>query len=176
MTIQTYFVLLSIFIVAIPLTSTIYAQGENVTTTEEPKFLAIQHAQYGSISEINATTYSLELSDISDKTILFSDRPDRIVTSVSTNDFIANWSVGEDSFAEDAPNAVLIIDESEKQYDAIVDLFDPVYDPNKKSLKYEISPVNASSIGLPSEFESITLVVDTFIDRDNFGAIITEDK
>ena len=39
----------------------------------------MQHAQSGLLSEINATTYSLELNDVSDKTILFSDRHDRIV-------------------------------------------------------------------------------------------------
>lgn len=41
-------------------------------------FLFIQHAQSGSVSEVNATTSTLELSDVSDKTIMFSDRPDRI--------------------------------------------------------------------------------------------------
>jgi len=44
-----------------------------------------------SISEINETAYSLELNDVSDKTILFSDRPDRIVKTTSTLDFIGNW-------------------------------------------------------------------------------------
>ena len=69
-------------------TNTINAQ-ENTTTSEELiKFFAIQHAQSGSISEINATAYTLELNEVSDKTILFSDRPDRIVTSISTFEFI----------------------------------------------------------------------------------------
>ena len=56
---------------------------ENMTDSEEPKFFVIQHAQSGSISEINETTYTLELNDVSDNTILFSDRPDRIVKSES---------------------------------------------------------------------------------------------
>ena len=57
----------------------------------------------------------LELNEISDKTILFSDRPDRIVTSESTVDFIGNWSTREDSFAIDAPNSVLVIDKVREQ-------------------------------------------------------------
>lgn len=65
------------------------------------------------MSEINAITYTLELRITSDKTILFSDRPDRIVLSVSTLDFIGNWSTGEDSFSKDVPNAVLVVDEVE---------------------------------------------------------------
>ena len=126
---------LSVFSVGTSLTTVVHAQEGN-TTDHAPKFFAIQHAQSGSISEINETTYSLELNDVSDKTILFSDRPDRIVKSVSTTDFIGNWSTGEDSFAVDAPNAVLVVDE--KQQDVtIIELFDPVYDSDKKSLTYE---------------------------------------
>ena len=67
--------------------------GGNITD-HVPKFFAIQHAQSGSISEINVTTYSLELNDVSEKTILFSDRPDRIVKSMSTSNFVGNWVCG----------------------------------------------------------------------------------
>ncbi|MGD1834718.1 MAG: hypothetical protein ACPKQO_03260, partial [Nitrososphaeraceae archaeon] len=117
----------------------VYAQ-EN-TTDYVPKFFAIQHANSGKISEINETTYSLELNDLSDKTILFSDRPDVIVKSISTTDFIGNWSIGEDSFAVNAPNAVLVVDKQEGEQDvAIVELFNPIYDSDKKALKYETIP------------------------------------
>ena len=75
------------------------------------KFLSIQGAQSGSVSEVNATTSTLELNDVSDKTIIFSDRPDRIVASTNTTDFIGNWSTGLTSFAVDPPNAVLILDD-----------------------------------------------------------------
>ena len=50
----------------------VYAQqGQTATTIEFPQFLAIQHAQSGIISEINSTSYSLQLNDLTDKTILF---------------------------------------------------------------------------------------------------------
>ena len=137
-----------------------YAQ-ENQTTIETPKFFAIQHANSGSLSEINTTSYSLELNDFSYKTILFSDRPDRIVSSVSTTDFIGNWSVGENSFAVDVPNAMLVVDEIEGKQDiAIVELFDPIYDSDNKTLKYEVTPDNATSINVPGEFGQITLFID----------------
>ena len=96
-------------------TNAVYAQ-EN-TESEEPKFFAIQHAQSGSISKINETAYSLELNDVSDKTILFSDRPDRIVKLISTSDFVGEWSTGEDNFGVDVPNAVLVVDEQEEIQD-----------------------------------------------------------
>ena len=81
-------VLILSFLVTISTSYSIYAK-ENMTDTKY-KFFAIQHAQLGSISKINETSYTLELNDVSDKMILFSDRPDRIVTSVSTFDFIGN--------------------------------------------------------------------------------------
>ncbi|MDX1373830.1 MAG: hypothetical protein R3321_15250 [Nitrososphaeraceae archaeon] len=150
---------ISVFVIAAT-SSTVYAQEEN-TTDNVPEFFAIQHAQSGSISEINETAYSLELNDISDKIILFSDRPDRIVKSISTSDFIGNWSTGEDSFALDAPNAVLVVDEKDKQDIVVVELFSPIYDSDKKALKYDATPDNATSIYLEGEFGQTTIIIDT---------------
>ena len=150
--------LLSVFVIG-TLTTVVYAQ-ENMTDSEEPKFFAIQRAQSGSITEINRTAYSLELNDVSDKTILFSDRPYRIVMSESTSDFIYNWSIGEDSFAVDSPNSVLIVDEQGEQDIVIIELFNPVYDANEKTLKYEVTAYNTTGINLPNEFGRSTLIID----------------
>ena len=158
----TFTILLSTLsiLIVVSTSDSVYAQ-ENTTSTE-PKFFAIQHAQSGSLSEINETAYTLELNDVSDKTILFSDRPDRIVKSISTFDFIGNWSSGDDSFAVNAPNTVLVIDEQDgvQQDVAIVELFNPIYDTEKKTLKYEIITDNATSTELPSEFGQTTIVID----------------
>ena len=91
----------------------VYTQVENATSTSEPRFLSIQHAKSGSIFENNAISYTLELNDVSNKTILFSDRPERIVTSVNTSDFVGNWhwSMGPESFTADPPNAALIVED-----------------------------------------------------------------
>jgi hypothetical protein len=159
MMIAMYLLILLILVVVSSSTLAVYAQG-NITSTEELKFLAIQHAQSGSILQINDTTYSLELNNVSDKTILFSDRPDRIVIPISTDNFVGNWSVGENSFAVDAPNAVLVIDSAKGEQDtAMIELFNPTYD-FEKTINYEITPDNATSIELPSEFGQSTLVID----------------
>ncbi|MGD1838501.1 MAG: hypothetical protein ACPKPY_10655 [Nitrososphaeraceae archaeon] len=155
-------ILLSAFSILVAANSlhSVYAQ-ENMANSGQPKFFAIQHSQSGSITEINTTAYSLELNDVSDKTILFSDRPDRIITSASTSDFIGNWTTGEDSFTVDAPNAVLVVDKQDGvQNVAIVELFNPVYDSEKKILKYEVTPNNATSIELPSEYGEATIIID----------------
>lgn len=124
------------------------------------KFLSIQSAQSGSISQFNDTAYILELNNVSDKTILFSDRPYRIVTTIGTNDFISSWSVGDDNFSEDSPNAVLVVDDSQEQDASTMVLFDPVYDENKKTLRYEVTPDNATSIELPKDLGESTLIID----------------
>ena len=141
------------------LLNSIYAQENSEYV---PKFFSIQHAQSGSISEINETAYTLELYNVSGKTILFSDRPDRIVKSTSTSDFIGSWTIGEDSFAVDAPNAVLVVDETEGiQHVAIIELFNPSYDSDIKSLNYEVTLDSTTSVDLPSEFGQTTLLIDS---------------
>ena len=39
-------------------------QGQTETSIESPQFLAIQNAQSGTISEINSTTFLLQLNDL----------------------------------------------------------------------------------------------------------------
>ncbi|MGD1837743.1 MAG: hypothetical protein ACPKPY_06765 [Nitrososphaeraceae archaeon] len=153
--------ILSILVIGTSLTISINAQEENATE-HVPEFFAIQHANSGIISEINSTFYKLELNDVSDKIILFSDRPDRIVMSTSTSNYIGNWTTGEDSFAVNPPNAVLIVDEREGQQDTIiVELFNPIYDSDKKALNYEAIPNNVTSIDLPYKFGQLIVIIDT---------------
>ncbi len=171
--IEMQFVILGLAIIlgilaVIQSTDYVTAQGGNGNVTGA-NFLFIQGAQSGPVSEVNATTYTLELNDVSDKTILFSDRPDRIVSSENTTDFIGHWSLGPNNFAVDPPNAVLIVDDEiegeERQDYAIIELFNPQYDPEANTLKYDITAENAttttsSSINLPGEFGQSTLVID----------------
>ena len=141
------------------------ARNNNMTGVQ---FLFIQHAQSGSVSEVNATTSTLELSDVSDKTIMFSDRPDRIVASIDTTNFIGNWSMGPNSFAVDPPNAALVVDDEEQRQDiAVIELYNPEYDSEANTLRYDITAENATattttttSIDLPNEFGQSTLVID----------------
>ena len=132
-------------------TESVYAQlsdngadGNNNMTGAQ--FLFIQGAQSGLVSEVNATTSTLQLSNVSDKTILFSDRPDRIVGSANTTDFIGNWSIGANNFAVDPPNAVLVLDDEEQRQEiAVIELFNPEYDSEANTLKYDITAENATT-------------------------------
>ena len=153
--------LLPVLVILILLPSTLQAQeNANATESNDPKFIAIQHADSGLISQINDTAYSLELNNVSHKTILFSDRPDRIVRSISTDNFVGNWSIGQDSFEEDAPNTVIVVHDIEGQGSSIIELFNPVYNLDEKKLMYVITPHNTTSIELPRDLGQSTLVID----------------
>jgi hypothetical protein len=126
------------------------------------EFLSIQSAQSGSISQINETAYALELNNIANKTNLFSDRPNRIVESVSTADFVGNWTTGTNSFAADAPNDALTVENTQtgQLETAVIELFDPAFDTNTNTLTYTIMAENGTSIDLPSKFGESILVID----------------
>ncbi len=50
---------------------------------------------------------SVTFHGLAHATIFFSDRPQRVVGHLSSRKFVDQWGEGEDSFAEDPPNAVL---------------------------------------------------------------------
>ena len=175
---------LSIILVILLITPAL-TQEKNIKNSDL-EFLAIQHVKEGSISKINATAYSLELNGTAHETILFSERPDRIVKSVKTSDFIENWSshllrpsqidqnqVGffeDHNLSIDAPNAVLIAGTNDQDI-AIIELFNPVYDYNQDTIKYIAIPDNSTSIELPSKFGQSTLIIDQMC-----GPWITQEK
>jgi hypothetical protein len=138
----------------------------NQTTTNgnmtEIEFMAIQHSKSGSISPVNATSYTLELDNIANKTILFSDRPERIEETISTTGFVSNWTAGPNSFESDVPNDALIVENTEtgELGTAVIELFNPVYDTTANTLTYTIMAENATTIGLPDEFGQTVLVID----------------
>jgi len=103
------------------------------------------------------------LNNVANETILFSDRPERIVTTVSTNDFVGNWSTGSNSFAADAPNDALIVENTEtgELETAVIESLNPVYDTTANTLTYTITAENATSINMPSEFGQTVLVIDS---------------
>jgi hypothetical protein len=132
--------------------------------TTDVQFLSIQTAQSGSLSQINETAYTLELNNVANKTIQFSDRPNRIVESVGTSDFVSNWSAGPNSFVADAPNDALIVEDTQtgNLETAIIESFDPIYDITTNSLTFTIMAENGTSIDLPNEFGQSVLIIDSF--------------
>jgi hypothetical protein len=159
---------LSILLITSVVTIQISAQIDQPQTNSTiVKFLFIQHGESGLISKINSTTYSLQLNDLADNVILFSDRPNRIVDTQSIQEFIGNWTQGDDSFEIDPPNAALTFLESDNQkIDALViELYNIEYDEEQNILKYDFTFLNntiaASLPDLPYKTGESILVIDS---------------
>lgn len=156
---------ISVFVGISSLMTVVFAQqGETGTNIESPQFLAIQHAQSGSISDINSTLYTLQLNDLADKTILFSDRPNRIVGTETTQDFVGNWTSGDDSFQVDQPNAALVILTDDQEDDVFeIELFNPIYDEDENAIMYDFRVLGntTSSPDLPPNLGKSVLIIDS---------------
>jgi hypothetical protein len=161
-------VLLSLTLFVFTIISPVYAQLlENTTKPESGliNFLSIQTAKSGSLSQINETTYTLKLNNISNSTILFSDRPDRIIESISTSHFIGNWTAGPNSFTADPPNAVLVFkDNRTSNLDTIIlELFNPEYDDTTNVMSYNTT-LHDNLSTIPKAARQLVLIIDsTFI-------------
>jgi hypothetical protein len=92
-------------------------------------------------------------------TLYFSDRPQRVVGHLTTKQFVDEWGKGENSFAEDPPNAVISFVEKGDQTpeDAIVVLNDPQIDGD--SLTYTVDVLEGS---LPPKGELVSVFIDPF--------------
>lgn len=142
----------------------IFAKVQTETNIESPQFLAIQHAQSGTISQVNSTSYVLQLNDLANKTILFSDRPNRIVVTQTIQDFVGSWTSGEDSFQVDPPNAALVVFTEDQEDDVFeIELLNPLFDENEKTIRYDFSVLEngSSSTGLPTNLGRSVLIIDS---------------
>ena len=81
---------------------------------------------------------------LSPATLFFSDRPQRVVGHLTTQQFVDEWGKGENSFADDPPNAVISFVEigDETPEDAIVVLKDPQIEGD--SLTYTVDLLEGS--------------------------------
>jgi hypothetical protein len=68
------------------------------------EYLCVQNADHAILSDGVPTLRGIHAS-----TLYFSDRPDRITGHVTTEEFVAHWDAGDDSFEHDPPNATLSV-------------------------------------------------------------------
>lgn len=80
----------------------------------------------------------LTLQDLAHNTLYFSDRPDRVVGHVTSEEFLAGWDKGDDSFAAVPPNATLSILSADDIVNVVVVLSNPVLQGDAMSYHVEI--------------------------------------
>ncbi len=96
--------------------------SEPAVQSDEFEALFVQSAQ-GVTSENERFT----LHGLAPSTLMFSDRPERIVGHLTTSQFVDGWGHGENSFLDDPPNAVLsfLAEGDGTPEDVVVTLTDP---------------------------------------------------
>jgi hypothetical protein len=90
--------------------------------TDEFEALYVQSAQ-----GVKSHDGELTLEGLAPSTLMFSDRPERIVGHLTAAQFVEGWGHGENSFLDDPPNAVLSFLEEGDQIpeDVVVTLTNP---------------------------------------------------
>ena len=102
---------------------------------------------------------TLTLKGLSPSTLYFADRPQREVGHLSSRQFVANWGDGDNSFAQDPPNAVLSFAEPGDRLpeDAVVVIQDPHLDGD--ALRYSIKVLDGI---VPDATGPCALFIDPF--------------
>jgi hypothetical protein len=128
------------------------SEQETAATPEEIQELFVQTA-HGA----EHTDGRLVLRNVAPSTLFFSDRPQRIVGHLSTQEFVETWGEGDDSFASDPPNAVLsfIATGEMEPWNAVIEISDPMIAGS--DLSYAAKVLEGS---LPTAAEGCTLFID----------------
>ncbi len=102
---------------------------------------------------------TMTLKMLSPSTLYFADRPQRDVGHMSSEHFVSVWNEGENSFADDPPNAVLSYLDPANVFpeDTVVVLREPRFDG--ADLIYAIEILDGT---LPTEAGPVALFIDPF--------------
>ena len=101
------------------------------------EFLLVQNADGVTLSD-----GLLRLKGIAATTLYFSDRPDRIVGRVTTQEYVDHWAVGDNNFSSDPPNAVLSILSGSEPQNVVVVLTQPRLEGD--DLLYNVEVLNGN--------------------------------
>lgn len=123
-----------------PAEETTVAVVEPAAEEEMIEYLFVQHAEGVTLEE-----GVLTLEGIGDTVLYFSDRPHRVVGRESLEEFLGDWTEGEESFADVPPNAVLTVKQENELRDLTVVLKDPVL--TEGTLVYQVEVLDGPDSG-----------------------------
>jgi hypothetical protein len=134
----------------------------------------------GARTPAGGASFLLTLEGHTGQTIYFSDRPDRIVGAVPTEDFLGGLGFSP----ANPPNAALVAEFATGQGVVVLELIEPAYHPDTGTLVYgaevlegfggdNLSPVLAEQVAerLPAEFGPAALFID---DCPNYTSCLVE--
>jgi hypothetical protein len=156
-------------------------EASAVADQTNPAFLFVQLAEAGSWSPNpeEEGSYLLTLTGLGSQTLYFSDRPDRIVGTVSTSQFLEGLGFSP----YQPPNAAVVVQTPEGERDVlVVELYNPVYtqhfgEDGMDVLTYqarvldayqgqglEVWVLEADDDQLPQEFSNVSIFIDDCAD------------
>jgi hypothetical protein len=115
---------------------------DQVAQSDEIEALFVQSAE-GMAYEDGRLT----LNGVAPTTLMFSDRPQRVTGHIPTEEFLDSWGDGDDSFADDPPNAVLSTFSEDEVNDVVVVLQNPALDGDQMSYSVDILDGEMSASG-----------------------------
>jgi len=106
----------------------------------EPQVDQIEALFVQSARGLTTSNGSVIFHGLAHSTLFFADRPQRIVGHLTSRKFVDQWGEGEDSFADDPPNAVVsfLEDGDTVPEEVTVVLHDPQLDGNTLTYKVEV--------------------------------------
>ena len=131
------------------------AKAEEVKVEDSAELLFVQNAKGVSLDK-----GVLRLIDCNSVTTFFSDRPERIVGHEPTEDFVAQWGDGKNSFSDNPPNAALSVLLGSQPQEVIVELMNPRFDKN--DLLYDVKVLEGNS---KLSGEEVSLFIDPIVRR-----------
>jgi len=132
------------------------------TDAESVSYLFVQEAESGTLVEEESGDYTLTLHDVSESTVVFSDRPVRDAFTMTTAEFVESFNV---AFAGDPPNAALSFELATAGAPsvAVFTIDHPVYNEDAGTLSYRVMDIGLSVEGpaeLPASFGAASLFID----------------
>lgn len=124
-------------------------------------YLFVQMAPTATLSkDQNADTYKLQLNEASPYVKFFSNRPARITGMMPIDKFLTEW---QQNFSQNTPNAGVYGIQDQKPISVMVELSNPTYNADQKTLTYTAKPLkNEKSLSTDIELKDAAIFIDDF--------------
>jgi len=136
----------------------IYAKGTNaISEHSEPNVEYIEAMFVQCAQGMTSSDGTVTFQGPAHSTFFFADRPQRVVGHLHTRKFVYEWGDGENSFAEDPPNAVVsfLEDGDTVPEEVTIELRDPHF--TEETLTYNVKVLDGT---LPAKAGPCSLFID----------------
>jgi hypothetical protein len=165
---KKFFAALSILIACLGFTANSFAD-DHTSKSNVIEYLYIQSAKLAVLEPTSASdSYTLTLKNVHPYVVCFSERPNRIINTLSVKKFINEWlhptSTTKNNFLEDAPNADLngVKVAGQDPVNIPVELSNPQYNDHDKTLTYKVTQLKGGQKLSAMQLHDATLIIDDY--------------